>query len=456
VWKSTVKFKYSYREGEEVNKCFKCGTPIGSTASFCTNCGAKLEGRCSNCGALLNEDAKFCGVCGTQVQPSPIAVHADIVSAKIDKDEDTVMMRAGIVQLKEGSCAAVSEDTNKKNITGRTHDERGNENIGLCNEKNIPVTITPSSIGNLSFLKTKKKYIAAIFLIVFALIGGVIAYRQIISENTTSVSVFDLKDYENPEQAYKEAEQAMSDYDIMNWDIENEHDDEDFDKLWQKAREGYKFAAYKGNSKLPKSDYAQFLLYECNGHYSEAAADEAIKFLKILAADGDAKFEYILADAYLLKAKNGPEAQKELNIQNHSIWHAKAAEHGHPAALRDRAILLQKAGDMTKALKFYEKAAESVDTYDSKYENNYTQLDIALYSLTGQRGFNLSMVCKAEIGYIYEFGILGIKDFKKALYWYEKTGSGHTDYTTDSVLAESDSLFYPEEAIERVKEKMKH
>ena len=448
-----------------MGKCYRCGTSISSTASFCTNCGAKLEGRCPNCGAAFNEGAKFCVVCGTQIQQPLIAVQTDVSSANTEKDRNAPIQRTDIAEPKGDLCSAVIEDSCKKNKSEITKDEGEEINTGLCNEENIH-TSASSSGGIIPLQKTKKKYIAAIFLIVFALIGGIIAYRQIISENhndlthqkesenNTIFSASDLKDYENPEQAYKEAEQAMIDYDSMNWDIENEHDDEDFDKLWQKAREGYKFAAYKGNSKLAKSDYAQFLLYECNDHYSESAADEAIKFIKILAADGDAKFEYILADAYLLNAKKGPEAEKELNMQNYSIWHAKAAEHGHPSALRDRAILLQKAGNMTKALEFYEKAAESVDAYDSKY-NNYTGLETNLHFLSGNKGFSLSVLCQAEIGFIYEFGILGKKDLKKALYWYEKTDSGYTQVPNDSLL-ECDGPFQAEEAIERVKEKMKH
>ena len=48
--------------------CPRCQHANDATASFCEECGAKLEGRtCIACGAELKASAKFCPGCGAQV-----------------------------------------------------------------------------------------------------------------------------------------------------------------------------------------------------------------------------------------------------------------------------------------------------------------------------------------------------------------------------------------------------
>lgn len=57
-------------------KCNNCGATISDTASFCTECGAKIEkeekkmerGICPHCGEKLREGASFCVGCGKPVQ----------------------------------------------------------------------------------------------------------------------------------------------------------------------------------------------------------------------------------------------------------------------------------------------------------------------------------------------------------------------------------------------------
>lgn len=57
-------------------KCSNCGATISDTASFCTECGAKIEkeekkieqGVCPHCGEKLREGASFCVGCGKPVQ----------------------------------------------------------------------------------------------------------------------------------------------------------------------------------------------------------------------------------------------------------------------------------------------------------------------------------------------------------------------------------------------------
>jgi hypothetical protein len=52
-----------------VASCPECGTPLGTNAKFCPNCGAKLQSaaHCTQCGAKLQPGAKFCADCGAKV-----------------------------------------------------------------------------------------------------------------------------------------------------------------------------------------------------------------------------------------------------------------------------------------------------------------------------------------------------------------------------------------------------
>lgn len=60
-----------------MSQCPKCGGEVRDGASFCTNCGTKLEAPspaqtfCVKCGRPLNPGAKFCVGCGTPVGTAP-------------------------------------------------------------------------------------------------------------------------------------------------------------------------------------------------------------------------------------------------------------------------------------------------------------------------------------------------------------------------------------------------
>jgi hypothetical protein len=59
--------------------CLSCGTPVNSTAKFCSGCGASLEPPksinvpkskpkfCGNCGSPVSSSARFCESCGSKV-----------------------------------------------------------------------------------------------------------------------------------------------------------------------------------------------------------------------------------------------------------------------------------------------------------------------------------------------------------------------------------------------------
>lgn len=58
-------------------KCPECGGDNPESASFCSNCGVKLEpatpsNNCPSCGAKVAENAKFCGECGETLTPKPV------------------------------------------------------------------------------------------------------------------------------------------------------------------------------------------------------------------------------------------------------------------------------------------------------------------------------------------------------------------------------------------------
>ena len=49
-----------------VSKCQKCGRELDENATFCTNCGAPVDGKvkCEGCGTINSADAEFCSNCG--------------------------------------------------------------------------------------------------------------------------------------------------------------------------------------------------------------------------------------------------------------------------------------------------------------------------------------------------------------------------------------------------------
>lgn len=61
---------------QSIYKCTNCGSPIDLNASFCNNCGQKIEKEqifdaeryCTNCGAKIQGGSAFCTSCGTKVE----------------------------------------------------------------------------------------------------------------------------------------------------------------------------------------------------------------------------------------------------------------------------------------------------------------------------------------------------------------------------------------------------
>ena len=50
-------------------ECRKCGTPAVEGAAYCSNCGARLDGKkpCKACGKLNDESFAYCVYCGTRI-----------------------------------------------------------------------------------------------------------------------------------------------------------------------------------------------------------------------------------------------------------------------------------------------------------------------------------------------------------------------------------------------------
>lgn len=50
-------------------ECKKCGTPAIEGASFCANCGARVDGKkaCEACGQFNDENNVYCVYCGTRM-----------------------------------------------------------------------------------------------------------------------------------------------------------------------------------------------------------------------------------------------------------------------------------------------------------------------------------------------------------------------------------------------------
>src|SRR5881397_1745707 len=55
-------------------RCPRCQSQHREGATFCEDCGARLDLACPNCGGALTPGKRFCASCGTAVTPPP-AVH---------------------------------------------------------------------------------------------------------------------------------------------------------------------------------------------------------------------------------------------------------------------------------------------------------------------------------------------------------------------------------------------
>ena len=63
-------------------RCASCNRDNPADASFCEECGAKLELICPACKASVSPGARFCKKCGTAIGPIKAAASTTVSSAK--------------------------------------------------------------------------------------------------------------------------------------------------------------------------------------------------------------------------------------------------------------------------------------------------------------------------------------------------------------------------------------
>src|SRR5215471_15278578 len=63
-------------------RCPSCNYDNPADASFCEECGAKLELICSACKASVSPGARFCKKCGTAIGPTKTAASTTVSSPK--------------------------------------------------------------------------------------------------------------------------------------------------------------------------------------------------------------------------------------------------------------------------------------------------------------------------------------------------------------------------------------
>lgn len=73
--------------------CQRCGATLNEDASFCTNCGLKLELEpenkskvCASCGATMGPEAKFCASCGKSCNPQNEWTQGEVGAADFVKN----------------------------------------------------------------------------------------------------------------------------------------------------------------------------------------------------------------------------------------------------------------------------------------------------------------------------------------------------------------------------------
>ena len=63
-------------------RCPSCNYDNPADASFCEECGAKLELICAACKATVSPGARFCKKCGTAIGPTKAAASTTVSSPK--------------------------------------------------------------------------------------------------------------------------------------------------------------------------------------------------------------------------------------------------------------------------------------------------------------------------------------------------------------------------------------
>lgn len=236
---------------------------------------------------------------------------------------------------------------------------------------------------------------------------------------------------------YKAACDALDELIRINWDMEEEHSDKEFSDLWLKAGKELKAAAAHGDSDV-ECDYGCYL-NSCdsgNDGWASPVTDpkgEAIAYWRKAAANGNHRAEYYLV--LFLPPESSEEKDTLLR---------KSLDGGDPQAIHLLADAQWQTGRKREALDNYIEAAEKV-----KDPRSVMQL---LHFLEGGKGHNIVTQYCAEVGVIYEYGLIGDKNLPEALKWYER-GGGLTQ-KGDSIilpLADEETWFDTGEAAERVK-----
>src|SRR3984957_13247186 len=97
--------------------CAKCNKDNLADASFCEECGTKLELICAACKASLSPDARFCKKCGTAISPTKAAAPTIVSSPK-----------SQIIVAAEGA-ASEAREGERKTVTALFADIKGSTEL---------------------------------------------------------------------------------------------------------------------------------------------------------------------------------------------------------------------------------------------------------------------------------------------------------------------------------------
>ena len=262
--------------------------------------------------------------------------------------------------------------------------------------------------------------------VVCLVIASVMFYSNYTKTNNANASYVD--------RYYEEACDALGKCVDIYWDVEEEHSPEESEMLWKKTGDALKKAADATNDTEIKCDYAEFLIFHAESDAKRAKnKDIAVKYLEAAADNGSARAECLLSAVF--SGDDDPTAMK---------WFEKAVKHKYPLAMHVLADSYWESGNKEEALKLYRGATGKVKSPG--------QIERSINYLKGGRGYNPVTIYNAEVGYIYEYGLAGEVDLREALKWYKRC-VGLTNI--ESVILKDITPFDSDEAVERVKRKMK-
>ena len=114
------------RDGDDMNHCSSCNSPLEDGVKFCPQCGER-QLYCASCNAHLRPGSRFCSMCGAMVFANDDAVSDAVVAEDVVSDEvvavDVDEVEADVVAAIDASCSDEAVDWSAEDMPNATGSE---------------------------------------------------------------------------------------------------------------------------------------------------------------------------------------------------------------------------------------------------------------------------------------------------------------------------------------------